>query len=113
MENETVPSAKPTGFVDRALDLIERIGNKLPDPAALFLILLFVVWICSAIFSGMSFAELDPRSQKPIVVNNLLTGTALYFFRPWSDLHGISAPRGSACPSVSALRNTPDLSTPR
>lgn len=80
MENETVPNAKPTGFVDRALDLIERIGNKLPDPAALFLILLFVVWICSAIFSGMSFAELDPRSQKPIVVNNLLTGTAIATF---------------------------------
>lgn len=80
MENETVPNAKPTGFVDRALDLIERVGNKLPDPAALFLILLVVVWILSALLSTVSFAEIDPRTQKPLVINNLLTGTAIASF---------------------------------
>ncbi len=82
MENDTVTdgTTKPSGFVNKALDLIERIGNKLPDPAALFLILLFVVWILSAIFSGVSFAELDPRSKTPIVINNLLTGTAIASF---------------------------------
>lgn len=79
-EKDQVFDPPPAGFVEKALNLIEKIGNKLPDPAALFLILLFVVWILSAIFSGMSFAELDPRSQKPIVVNNLLTGTAIATF---------------------------------
>lgn len=79
-EKDQIFDPPPAGFVDKALNLIETIGNKLPDPAALFLILLFVVWILSAIFSGMSFAELDPRSQKPIVVNNLLTGTAIATF---------------------------------
>ena len=80
MENETVPNAKPTGFVDRALDLIERAGNKLPDPAALFLILLVVVWVLSALLSSVSFAEIDPRTQKPLVINNLLTGSAIASF---------------------------------
>ena len=54
---------KPSGFVNRALNAIEMIGNKLPDPAALFLILLIVVWILSALLSTMTFAEIDPRSS--------------------------------------------------
>ncbi|HCA59081.1 MAG TPA: aminobenzoyl-glutamate transporter, partial [Blastocatellia bacterium] len=80
MKNESVPNAKPTGFVDRALDLIERAGNKLPDPAALFLILLVIVWVLSALLSSVSFAEIDPRTQKPLVINNLLTGSAIASF---------------------------------
>ena len=77
VQNETI---KPSGFVDRALGLIETIGNKLPDPAALFLILLFVVWILSAILSTMTFAEIDPRSGKALVINNQMTGTAIATF---------------------------------
>lgn len=70
----------PTGIVDRALNLIETVGNKLPDPAALFLLLLFVVWIISWMLSGISFTEVDPRTAKPIVINNLLSGTAIATF---------------------------------
>jgi len=33
------------------LDAIERVGNKLPDPALLFFILLIVVWAASLIFA--------------------------------------------------------------
>ncbi len=68
------------GFVNRALNLIEKVGNKLPDPAVLFLLLMFVVWIASAILSTMTFAEIDPRSGKPLVINNQLSGTALAAF---------------------------------
>ncbi len=67
-------------WIDRALNAVERIGNKLPDPAALFLILLVVVWILSALLSNVQFAELDPRSGKPILINNQLTGAALATF---------------------------------
>ncbi len=82
MANETNSQndLKPTGFVDKALDIIERVGNKLPDPAALFLLLLFVVWILSALLSSVSFAEIDPRNGKPLIVNNQLTGTAIASF---------------------------------
>ena len=71
---------KPSGFVDRALGLIETVGNKLPDPAALFLILLFVVWILSAVLSTMTFAEIDPRSGKALIINNQMTGAAIATF---------------------------------
>jgi aminobenzoyl-glutamate transport protein len=71
---------RPSGFVERALDTIERVGNKLPDPAALFLLLLFVVWVLSALLSTMSFAEIDPRTGKALVINNQMTGTAIAAF---------------------------------
>jgi aminobenzoyl-glutamate transport protein len=86
METETNPTndpgneVRPSGFVNRALNAIEVIGNKLPDPAALFLILLFVVWILSAILSNVTFTEIDPRSGKAIIVNSQLTGTAIATF---------------------------------
>lgn len=82
MENDTGISEnpEPSGFLERALNLIEKVGNKLPDPAALFLILLFVVWILSAILSTMSFAEIDPRTGKALVINNQLSGTAIAAF---------------------------------
>lgn len=70
----------PKGFVHRMLGWIERIGNKLPDPAMLFLISLLVVWVLSALLAPVSFAEIDPRTGKPIVVHNLLTGAALTAF---------------------------------
>lgn len=60
-------------FLVRALDALERLGNKLPDPAVLFLIGMVATWFLSRLLSGMSFAELDPRSQQPIEVINLLS----------------------------------------
>jgi len=62
------------------LDLIERVGNALPDPAVLFLSLMLLIWVLSALFAGVSFTEIDPRTGAPIVVKNLLTGPALADF---------------------------------
>jgi len=67
-------------LIDRALGAVERIGNKLPDPAALFLILLIVVWVLSALLAPVEFAEIDPRSGKPIQINNQLTGASIAAF---------------------------------
>lgn len=78
-KSSTESSAKPS-FINRALSGIETVGNKLPDPAMLFLISLFAVWILSALLAPMSFTEIDPRSGEPIQVNNLLTGAALASF---------------------------------
>ncbi len=70
-----------TGFVDRCLRGIEVVGNKLPDPSMLFLFLLIVVWILSALLSTVSFSSvIDPRTQAPLVINNLLTGSAITAF---------------------------------
>jgi len=68
------------GFVAKALDFIERKGNKLPDPAILFFVLMLLIWVLSAFFSTVSFAEIDPRSQAPITIINLLSGGSLAAF---------------------------------
>ena len=49
-------------IIDRLLNGIERVGNKLPDPAVLFLISLVVVWVLSLVLAPVVFSEIDPRS---------------------------------------------------
>jgi len=66
--------------IDRALDWIEKAGNKLPDPAVLFLILMVMTWIVSAILAPVEFAEVNPRDGQPIRVINQLTGDSLANF---------------------------------
>jgi len=58
----------------KALDWIERVGNALPDPAILFLTLMLLVWVFSALLSGFDFGEVDPRTGDALRVQNLLTG---------------------------------------
>lgn len=70
----------PRGVVTRALDWVERVGNKLPDPALLFLLLLFVVWVISALVAPMTFSEIDPRTKAPIQVQSQLTGQSIATF---------------------------------
>jgi len=77
IENE---AEEPSGWVNRALNVVERIGNKLPDPAVLFVILLILVWIVSALLAPVEFTEIDPRSNQPIKVINQLTGSAIATF---------------------------------
>ncbi len=76
--NDQTPDVSPpqTGF----LAAVERIGNRIPDPAMLFVALLFVVWILSWLLSYVSFEVIDPRTGLPIVVNNQLTGSAITTF---------------------------------
>jgi para-aminobenzoyl-glutamate transporter family len=69
-----------TSWTMRALDKVERVGNKLPDPAIIFLFCLVVVWVLSAILSNFSFSAIDPRTAEAVVVNNLLTGDSLADF---------------------------------
>ncbi len=62
------------------LAAVERIGNKLPDPAMLFVGLLVIVWLLSWLMSYMSFEVIDPRNGEALVVINQLTGTAFTTF---------------------------------
>jgi len=80
MATNEAENKQQSGFLGKALDLIERGGNKLPDPAMLFLGLLLLVWVFSAILSSFTFAEVDPRTDQQLQVVNLLTGQRLALF---------------------------------
>jgi aminobenzoyl-glutamate transport protein len=77
---ETEPTTSSPGLMNRLLNTIEVVGNKLPDPAVLFLILLIAVWIISALLAPLSFSEIDPRTNQPIAIKNQLTGISIAAF---------------------------------
>lgn len=72
--------ARPRPALERALNAIEVVGNKLPDPAALFLLLLLATWVLSWLLSGVDFNAVHPGTGEPIVVTNQLSGAALTKF---------------------------------
>lgn len=79
-QKPTSATSPARGWLARSLDVVERVGNRLPDPAVLFLILMVLAWVISSVLSSMTFTELDPRSGKPLEIRNLLAGESLTAF---------------------------------
>jgi aminobenzoyl-glutamate transport protein len=77
-----VAHTKPegAGILERLLGVVERVGNRLPDPAMLFVALLLLVWLLSWALSGIDFGVTDPRSGEALQVNNMLAPAALTTF---------------------------------
>ncbi len=77
----TTDSAKTRrGLVARLLDGLEWLGNKLPDPAVLFIVGMLLTWGLSWYMSAMTFTEVNPQDGQPIQVQNLLSDTRLAAF---------------------------------
>lgn len=71
--NKNLASASSQKF----LDAVEWAGNKLPDPAFLFVLALVCTWIASKLLAPIQFSDLDPRSGQPIQVIDQLSPTSL------------------------------------
>ncbi len=69
-----------SGWLNRILNGIEVAGNKLPDPAILFLILMVLTWFLSALLAPVQFSEVHPGTGEPIRIANQLTGAAIATF---------------------------------
>jgi aminobenzoyl-glutamate transport protein len=78
-------------FFQRFLNKLEAAGNKLPDPAMIFVLALVLTWIASAALAPVQFEEVDPRtlvrdtsgqvtSSSAIRVKNMLSGDNLVLF---------------------------------
>jgi aminobenzoyl-glutamate transport protein len=80
MEPSTESAPVRRSVVVRFLDAVERVGNKLPDPAMLFLLAMVIVWLLSAWLANVQFSEVDPRNGEPIQVRNMLAGASLTAF---------------------------------
>jgi aminobenzoyl-glutamate transport protein len=80
-QNDTsINSTAPRTLLERCLNTIERVGNRLPDPAALFFLLLLATWVLSWLLSGIDFNAIHPATGEPIRVSNQLSGAAMAKF---------------------------------
>ncbi|MGC9363432.1 MAG: AbgT family transporter [Fidelibacterota bacterium] len=75
------PNKRP--FSLRALDVIEKIGNKLPHPATLFAIFALLTLVFSYIIDRMGATAIHPGTGETIRVINLLSGDGFRFI--WSS----------------------------
>ncbi|WP_394174094.1 AbgT family transporter [Thalassotalea litorea] len=78
--SEAQATIEQPSLVQRFLDKVEVLGNKLPDPAALFISLLAIVWGLSWALAGVDFNAVDPRNGEALMVKNQLSGDALAVF---------------------------------
>jgi aminobenzoyl-glutamate transport protein len=67
----TAPAPPP--WLQRVLNRIERIGNALPHPASLFVILSVLVVLASWVCHQFGLSVANPLTQKVVTVTNLLS----------------------------------------
>ncbi|WP_417658953.1 AbgT family transporter [Pseudidiomarina sp.] len=73
-------SQESSTLLNRILDKVEKVGNKLPDPAVMFFGLLIIVWIFSFLLSGVQFDAIHPLTGENVGINNLLAGDEMADF---------------------------------
>ncbi|QYA40448.1 AbgT family transporter [Macrococcoides caseolyticum] len=64
---------KKKGFINRSLDIIEKSGNKLPDPVVIFISLCLIILFASFVTGTMGVSAKNPADGKVIEAMNLLT----------------------------------------
>ncbi|QQE76482.1 AbgT family transporter [Brevibacillus composti] len=64
-------------MMNRMLDVVERVGNKLPDPVTLFVIFAVVVIIASHFASLAGVEVIHPSTKEPVKAVSLLTAQGL------------------------------------
>jgi aminobenzoyl-glutamate transport protein len=65
---------QPPSALRALLDVIERVGNALPNPATLFLLMAALVVVASAVTASLGVTVLHPKDGTPITALNLLSG---------------------------------------
>ncbi|MFC2085355.1 AbgT family transporter [Bacteroidota bacterium] len=66
-----------TGIFQRILNHVERVGNKLPQPVTLFVILVFIVLIASWISAELGISAIHPGTKEEIKAINLLNSDGI------------------------------------
>ncbi len=82
MDSKKQPAGAPEkrSLGARALDLVERVGNKLPDPAVLFVLALLLVWVVSLLLDGHAFELPSKDGVVERKVQSQLSGSAVAQF---------------------------------
>lgn len=67
------------GKFSKFLSLVERIGNKLPDPFILFFYLTLALMFVSAILNSFGAEVIHPNTEETVAVKSILSGEGLQF----------------------------------
>lgn len=78
--NNQAAEASPSGRLNRILNKVEVVGNKLPDPAVMFAGLIVIIWALSFALSFYTFNSPHPLTGEAVQVNNLLAPDRLANF---------------------------------
>lgn len=70
---------KEEGMFQRFLDVVERVGNRLPDPFILFVVLAGLMIIVSWIFSLFDASVIHPGTGEDTPIKSLVSGEGLQF----------------------------------
>ncbi|MGD6843142.1 AbgT family transporter [Bacillus infantis] len=82
MKLENQPNTSPQkkeGIFQKFLNGIEKIGNKLPDPFMLFVVLTLLVIVASAIFKAFGATVVHPGTGEELPVKSLASGEGLQY----------------------------------
>ncbi len=77
MTSEATPTQTKKSLTDKFLDGVENVGNKLPEPFMLFIILFIVTGIITTIMAMMDVVVQVPGAEEPTVIQGLFTGDGL------------------------------------
>lgn len=80
--NPEAPSSGANSLSARILDRVESVGNKLPDPAVIFVIAMLLVWVVSALLAGYEFSvpTKDGGAKANAIVSQLSAASMTAFF---------------------------------
>jgi aminobenzoyl-glutamate transport protein len=73
MASTALPGAAKRNLSERFLDAVERLGNKLPDPIAIFAIMIVLLVAVSAIGAAQGWSAVNPASGERLVAISLLS----------------------------------------
>lgn len=81
MSNQAVKQAPeaPSSAMDKFLNGIERVGNKIQISSSI-LLGIGLVWVLSAVLSQFDFGLVHPVTQQSVEIKNLLTGESMASF---------------------------------
>ncbi len=68
----------PTSYLNRFLDIVERVGNFLPHPASLFAIFALAIVVFSGIFASFNLSVSHPSTGETIEVISLMNVEGLH-----------------------------------
>src|SRR5688500_4879961 len=73
MASKAVAGAASRKLAERFLNALERFGNKLPDPVAIFIIIIVILMAVSALGAAMGWSATNPASGEQLVARSLLS----------------------------------------